>query len=327
MLAFNESQLKELEKKGFDFGTSDPWAIADASGNFLFATAAYANMLDYSVQELLKLNVHEIWCGKYEMDGERTDDGARIVYRQCKTKRQVVVKLRVKNYKFTFNGKIYYAACVLSHKVLDTSDNYYRSWKQRQIDAPATQLSNLNKISLLNDSVLGYTIVAVNSDILWVNKAWAKNLGYKPEELILTKSTIDTALALYTPMIDDNVTQIKTDVTPWLLKKYRHRTGTEVWARVRSQKYIYQGLQVHFNCASFIANANQNLMQKLDENFLDGILGKDLRMQLSAKNLGRVASLLNITSAELAVMIQHLQDCSVVDLDGEEGGKPQLDLF
>ena len=327
MLAFNETQLKELENKGFDFGTADPWAIADHNGNYLFATAAYANMLDYSVQELLTLNVGDIWCAKYKLDGERTGDGARIVFRQYKTKNGVVVKLRVKNYKFEFDGKTYFAGAVLSHKVLDTSDNYYRSWKRRQIDAPANELNNLSKTSLLNNSVLGYTIVAMNSDILWVNKSWAKNLGYRPEELILTKSTIDTALALYTPMIDDNIPQIKTAATPWLLKKYRHRTGSEVWARVRSQKYIYQGLQVSFNCASFIPNANQTLMNKLDENFLDGILGKDLRMQLSAKNLGRVASLLNITSAELAVMIQHLQDLSVVDLDGEEGGKPQLDLF
>ena len=327
MLALNDKHLKELESKGFDFGTANAWAIADRNGNYLFATAAYANMLDYSVQELLTRNVYDIWCAKYKLDGERTEDGARIVFRQYKTKNNLIVKLRVKNYKFKFDGKIYFAGVVLSHKVLDTSDNYYRSWKRRQIDAPATVVNDLKKTSLLENSVLGYTIVAMNSDILWCNKSWAKNLGYKPEELILSKSTVDTAVALYTPIIDENVVQMKSDSTPWLLKKYIHKTGTDIWARVRSQKFAYQGLQVSFNCASFIPNPSKTLMQKLDENFFDGILGKDLKMNLSAKNLGRVASLFNITSAELAVMIQHLQDVSIITLDGEDGSKPQLDLF
>ena len=327
MLAFDEYQLKKLEEKGFDFGTVDPWAVADDQGRYLFATAAYANMLDYSVQELLAMNVHDVWCADYQLDGERTKDGARIVYRQYRTKNKQVVKLRVKNYKFTFNGKTFFAGSVLSHKVLDTSANYYRSWKRRQIDAPATKVDDLSKTSLLEHSVFGFNIVALNSDIIWCNHAYAKNLGYERDEFILKKTTIDTSVALFTPVIDQQVVEINTDATPWLLKKYKHKKGSDVWARVRSQKYSYMGLQVHFNTCSFITNANEKILGRLDNDFLDGILGKDLRMTLSAKNLSRLATMFNVTSAELAVMIQHLQDISVLTLDGEDGQKPQLELF
>jgi PAS domain S-box-containing protein len=325
MFALDEKVLAELETHGFDFGTNNKWAIVDSQKNFVYVTEGYASVLKMSPETLANKNLSDLWLGSYTVDGTRDRNGHRIVYRRYKGIDGQAVKLKIKNIKLTCNGKDYFAGVILDHSLIGSRADFYLAWKNHQRKLQATPIEDLTKHSLIENSVLGYTIVAMNSDIIYCNKAYAQNLGFSKDEIIFQKTSYDLTQALYTP-IDTQVSTIETNHTPWLLKKYKHKAGTYVWARVKSQKFLFQGLHVSFNTSSFLQNVKHDF-SSIDCHTISELLGKELHMTLTSKKISRFAEMVNMTAAEFCIILHNLYDNSVVELDGDTVESPQYKLF
>ena len=170
--------LRESEKnRAFLRSASDGIHIMDAEGNVIEASHSFCEMLGYSIEEVIGMNVKQWDAGFIKPDElkvklkENFDSGERVLFEtRHRRKDGSIFDVEISAYRIEFDGK----------EVLFNSS---RDITERKLAQASMELLLSEQNAILESGLVGKA-KAKNRIIIWCNHSYEAMLGYDQGELI-----------------------------------------------------------------------------------------------------------------------------------------------
>ena len=291
----NYNLIEKLETLGFTDKCPNPWCCFDSDQIIVHASESCLERLKVTYENYIGTSLSQWWTQKYE-----TPRSSEFVNREVRTATGQILIVKLKTHVIQFEAAIYTVVVAVDAKERFDYQGILNKF-------PTTENAS---DSIVDTLPMGISIVTQTGDILWVNKTYAAKLGYSVADLLFSKTIEQITEISMSTSIDKNDTEKNKN---WHLKSYTHRTGSRVFAKIKTRRQNYLGFPVFVSIIDYL---DFKLPVVLQEKIDTMLLGKKLSFEINATNLEQCAQVLSISIQELISFIDFAEKKQLIQFEG-----------